>query len=84
MRDHDDELFLRDALEDLHDLHAGLRVKCARGLIGKNDLGVVDQRTRNGYALHLTARHLVWLFVELVAKAHLLKGGNGACAALLT
>ena len=43
---------------------------------------IVDKRPRDGDALHLTARHLVWLFVELVAKAHALKRPDRALAAL--
>ena len=83
VRDHDDEFVLRDLFEDLHDLHAGHGVKRARRFVGKQDIGIVDQRPRDGHALHLPARHLVGLFADLIAQPHLLQGGDGAGAALL-
>ena len=68
MRDHDDELVLGDLLEQLHYLHAGLGVKRAGRLVGKEDIGVVDERAGYGDALHLASGHLVRLLVQLVAQ----------------
>ena len=68
--DHDDEPVVGDFLQDVHDLFRGLRVQRARGLVGEDDVGVVDDCTRNRNPLHLTARHLVGLFAELVAETH--------------
>ena len=55
VRDHDDQLILGDLLEDLHDLHAGGRVQRTGGLVGKENIGVVDDGAGNGHTLHLTA-----------------------------
>ena len=52
-------------------------------IVGQKNIGVVHQRTCDGNALHLTARHLVGLFVDLIAKSDLLQGGNGTRTALL-
>ena len=68
--------------QDLHHLHARLAVERAGRLIGKQNVRVVDKRSRDGNALHLAAGHLVRLFVELVAKAHALKRLFRALAAL--
>ncbi len=82
MRDHDDELVFGDLLEDLHDLHGGLGVQRAGGLVGKEDVRVVDQGAGNGHALHLAAGHLIGLLVELIGEADLLQRLRGAAAAL--
>ena len=58
---------------DLHHLHARLAVERAGRLVGEQNVRIVDERPRDGDALHLAAGHLVRLFVELVAKAHALK-----------
>ena len=80
VRDHDDELFMRDLLQDVHDLDGGLRVERAGRLVGQQDLGVVDKGAGNGHALHLAAGHLVRALVELVAEADLLQRLRGASA----
>ena len=82
MRDHDDETILRDLFQDLHHLHARLAVERAGRLVGEQDIRIVDERSRDGDALHLTAGHLVRLFVELVAEAHALERLFRALAAL--
>ena len=46
-------------LEEHQNLKLGARVEVTRSLIGKDDSGVVDKRTRNGDTLHLATRHLV-------------------------
>ena len=45
--------------EELHDLVAGLRVEVAGGLVGQDQLRVVDQRAGDGHALLLAAGQLV-------------------------
>ena len=82
VRDHDHEAVAAELLQDLHDLNGGLRVEGARGLVGEDDLGVVDDRAGDGHALHLSARKLVGLFVEVVAQAHTAQGLLRAGAAL--
>ena len=73
MRDHDDEFFLGNLLEQVHNLYAGFGIQCAGRLVRQQNLRVVDKRTGNRHTLHLTAGHLVGLFVQLVAKPHLFK-----------
>ena len=81
VRDHNDQLLFGDLTKDLHDLHAGLRVKRTRRLVGEQDIGIVDQRTRDCHALHLTARHLIGAFFDLIFQADLTQGIDGTCAA---
>ena len=64
--DHDDQPVARDLFEQLHDLHARLAVQRAGGFVREDDVGVVDQGARYRDALHLTARHLVRLFLRLL------------------
>ena len=73
VRDHDDQPLARDLLDEFHDLHARLGVERARRLVREQDLGVVDERARNGDALHLPARELVRLFIELLPQPHALE-----------
>ena len=80
VRDHDDELLVRDLLQDVHDLDGGLGVERAGRLVGQQDLGVVDKGAGNGHALHLATGHLVRALVELVAEADLLQRLRGAPA----
>ena len=71
MRDHDDEAVIGDLFEKIHDLDGSLGVQGAGGLIGEKDLGVVDKSARDRDTLHLSAGHLVGLFVGLIPKADL-------------
>ena len=45
-------------LQQVHHLHRRGGVQCAGGLVGQHNFGVIDQRTRNGHALHLPTRQL--------------------------
>ena len=83
VRDHDDEAVAGDLLEKLHDLHARLRVKRTGRLVGKQNVGVIDKGAGDRNALHLSARHLVRLFLELIAKTDLAQRLNGASTALV-
>ena len=70
VRHHDYQAIAGDFGEQIHDLHARFRVKGAGGFVGPDDLRLVDQGARNGDALHLAARKLAWLFVDMLAKAY--------------
>ena len=73
VRDHDHQLVGGYLLEQFHYLHAGLAVKRAGGLVGKQYVGVVYKRAGYGHTLHLAAGHLVRLLVYLVAETHALE-----------
>ena len=73
MRDHDDEPLTRNFLDQLHDLDARLGVQRAGRFVCKQDIRVVDERTRNGNALHLPARELVGFLIQLVSEPDTLK-----------
>ena len=80
---HDDQPILGDLLEQVHDLDRSLAVQSAGGLVGQEDLRVVDQGPGNGHPLHLAAGELVGLFVGLIAQPYLLQGCLGPAAPLL-
>ena len=83
MRDHDDQPVARDLFQKLHDLHAGLAVQRAGGLVREDDVGVVDESTRDGDALHLPAGHLAGSLFRLLFKPHFPERFQGALSALL-
>ena len=66
VRDHDDEAVAGDVAQQVHDLNAGLGVEGAGGFVREEDLGVIDEGSRNGDALHLATRHLRGLLVDVV------------------
>ena len=80
--DHDHEAVLGHFLQQLHDLNARLTVQRAGGLVGQQDVGVVDEGAGDGHALHLAAGHLGGVLVELVAEADLLERLGGPAAPL--
>ena len=80
--DHDYEAVFCHILQQLHDLDARLAVQCAGGLVGQQDVGIVDEGAGDGHALHLAARHLGGALVELVPQAHLPQRLGGTAAAL--
>ena len=71
MGNHDNQLLLRDLAQNLHDLYACLRIQRTRRLVCQQNVGVVDKGARNGDTLHLTARELVWLFIQMRSKTNL-------------
>lgn len=73
MRDHDHQTILGNLLQDIHDLHAGFGIQSARGLICQNNIGIVDQRTRDGNPLHLSAGHFGRAFMKLVSEPDFLQ-----------
>ena len=82
--DHDDEAVFGHFLQQLHDLDAGLAVQCAGGLVGQQDVRVVDEGAGDGHPLHLAAGHLGGVLVQLVAQTHFLQCLGGPAAALGT
>ena len=82
MRDHDDQAVVGDLGEQVHDLHTGLGVERARGFVGQQDLGIVDERAGYGDALHLTAGKLARLLVDMLCKPHAAERLDGALATL--
>ena len=82
MGDHDDQAVLGNLLEQVHDLHGSGRVEGAGGLVGKENLRVVDEGAGNGHALHLAAGKLARALVHVLAQADALQGLLGATLAL--
>ena len=82
VRDHDDQAVVRNLSEQVHDLHAGLGVERARRLVGQQNLGVVDERTSDGDALHLAAGELAGLFAHVLGKPHAAERLDGALPTL--
>ena len=78
VRDHDDQAVVCDFGEQVHDLDARFGIERARGFVGQQDFGVVDEGAGDGHALHLAAGQLAGLLVDVVAQAHLLQRGHGA------
>ena len=70
VRDHDDQAVVCDFREQVHDLDARLGVERAGGLVGQQDLRVVDEGARDGDALHLPAGKLAGLLVHVLGQAH--------------
>ena len=82
MCDHDDKPLACDLLDEVHDLDTGLGIERARRLVCQQNGGIVDERTRNGDALHLSARELIGLFVQFPAEADPRERFDGASFAL--
>ena len=71
VRDEDNRLALGvQALEQLHDLHAGARIERAGGLVGQDDLRLAHQRTGDGHALLLASGQLVRQVVLAPFETH--------------
>ena len=79
--DHDHQAVLGHLLQQLHHLDGGLGVQRAGGLVGQEDVRIVDQGPGDGHPLHLPARHLGGHLAELVAQAHPLQGLHRPAAA---
>ena len=82
VRDHNDEAVAGHVAQQVHDLHAGCGVEGTGRFVGQQNLGVVDEGARDGDTLHLAARHLRGLLVDVVLQADAFKGIEGALAAL--
>ena len=82
VRDHDDQAVARHVLEQIHDLHGRRRVQGPGRLVSQHDLGIVDQGTGDGHALHLSARKLARALVNVLAQADFLQRLARTLAAL--
>ena len=82
VRDHNHELGLGDFLENLHDLLAGLGVESAGGLVGQENVWVVDEGAGDGDALHLAAGKFGRAFHHMVAETDSLQSGASADSSL--
>ncbi len=70
-------------LEQGHDLLRHLGVEVARGLVGQQQHGLVDERAGDGHPLLLAARELQRVGVHLVVQADRLQSGERAPLLLL-
>ena len=84
VRHHHDQAVLGDLGEQVHHLHARLGIERAGGLVGEQDLGIVDEGARDGHTLHLAAGQLAGLLVGMLAQPHLLERCQRAFMALGT
>ena len=71
MGDHDHQPVIRHLLQQLHDLDTGLAVQGSGWFVRQQNIRVIDQRPSDRHSLHLSAGHLVRLFMQLVSKPHL-------------
>ena len=83
VRDHNHQPVGGQRADQLHNLHARLRVERAGRLVAEQDFGVVGQRAGDGHALHLPAGKLVGLLVQMLLEPHLLEHLDGAPVLLL-
>ena len=63
--------------EQVHDLHGGLGVEGAGGLVGQQDARLRDERPRDGHTLLLTARQLVGVVRGPVRQTEMLQEVHG-------
>lgn len=66
--------FLVQALEEVHDFHACVRVERSGWLVGEEDRRMIDKSTSNGHALTLTAGQFIRPVQYAIGKVH---GGKG-------
>ena len=78
---HDDQSVLSNVSQEVHDLDAGLGVKSTGRFVSQENFRIVDQGTRNGDALHLTARKLRGLLPDVLGQPDVFQGFQGALAA---
>ena len=80
--DHNYQALAGHLLQQVHHLHRRGGVQCASGLVGQHNFGVIDQRTRNGHALHLPTRQLRGPLVRMLRQTHSFQGGQGTASSL--
>ena len=69
VRDDDDRVaFGVEAFEEIHDLHAGVRIERAGRLVCEQDRRMIHKRTSNRDALALTAREFVGFVRHAIGK----------------
>ena len=73
VRDHDHQPLPCDLFDQIHDLNAGFSIQRPRRLIRKQDLRIVHKRPCDRNPLHLPARKLVRLLVQLCTQPHSLQ-----------
>jgi hypothetical protein len=78
MGDNDDRRALTiEILEDLKDFLAGFRIEIARGFVGKNEMGLLDEGSCDGDPLLFAAGHLAGPVGDTILEPDTLKGGDG-------
>src|SRR5207245_5038542 len=65
---HNCDSMLVELLKNSHDLAACAAIEIASRFVCKQDLGLVNQRPRDGHALLLAARKLTWMVVFSTCK----------------
>src|ERR1019366_1104813 len=80
VRDHDDgrAALLVDGEEELVDLRARRRVEVPRGLVGKEEARLEEERAGEGYALLLASRELARPVLDALLEPDLLEESVGA------
>ena len=71
--DHYHEPVGSDLLQYLHDHDTGLGIERPGRFVKKDDVGIIDEGSRDGDALHLSSGHLGRPLFELISEAHVLK-----------
>ena len=64
-------------LEQYQNLERSTGVQVTRSFVCQDNGGIVHQGAGDGYALHLTAGHLIGLMFQSVAQPHGLQGFDG-------
>ena len=83
MRNHQDaDTLVVQALEQLHDLFAGMGVERSGRLIGQQNFRIVDDRSCNRHSLFLAAGKLGWFETHTVAEPHPLEGNRRPLSSL--
>ena len=70
MRNDDDEFFAGELFEGIEDLRARLGIERARRLVAHDDLGLFDERPRDGDTLLLPARKRIGLTVVIALHVY--------------
>ena len=74
----DSTSFGMQLLEQYQNLERGTGVQITRGFVCQDNRGIVHQGAGDGYALHLSAGHLIGLMLQSVAQSYGLQGFDGA------
>lgn len=70
MRYHYNKALACDFLYKVHYLDGSVGIERARGFVGKQNFGIVDEGAGDCHPLHLAARKLVGALVQLGAEAY--------------
>ena len=66
--EHDGPASTIEALKEIENIEGGLRIEIARGLIGQDQLRLVDESAGNGDTLLLAARKFAWRMVHALRE----------------